>query len=345
MPAAATSRAGQPRPVRPRIGVSSCLLGEQVRFNGGHSRCRFLTDELGPYVDWVPCCPEMAIGLGAPRESLRLTTGGQLVSRAGTADHTAAVAAVPLPAGLDGYVLKSRSPTCGVHGIARYGEAGQPANHRGRGVFAQRLMAAFPLLPVEEEGRLNDDLLREAFTERVFAAARLRGLLSGPWRPRDLIAFHARHKLQLLAHDPRRCLLAGQAVAHAGRRPRAHTAAAYRELFCAAMAVRATRGRHANALQHAFSGAAQGLDWARREDLLTRIEAYRRGEVPLSVPVALIAHHASSSTLPWLAGQTYLQPFPAGLRLRHSVPAGHSRAVRGIAAAELAGHGARTAAG
>jgi uncharacterized protein YbgA (DUF1722 family)/uncharacterized protein YbbK (DUF523 family) len=330
MPTAIASRPGQPRPVRPRIGVSSCLLGEQVRFNGGHSRCRFLTGELGAHADWVPCCPEMAIGLGRPRETLRLTTAGRLVNRSGTADHTAAVAALPLPADLDGYVFKARSPTCGVHGIARYRDAGQPTDHRGRGVFAQRLMAAFPLLPVEEEGRLNDDLLREEFAERVFAGARLRGLLSGPWRPRDLIAFHARHKLQLLAHDPGRYLQAGQVVAHAGRRPRADTAAAYRELFCAAMASKATRGRHANALQHAFSGAARGLDQARREDLLLQIEAYRCGQAPLSVPVALLAHHASSGALPWLAGQSYLQPFPAELRLRHSVPPGpgHPRAVR-----------------
>jgi uncharacterized protein YbgA (DUF1722 family)/uncharacterized protein YbbK (DUF523 family) len=310
MPAAVTSRPGQSRPVRPRIGVPSCLLGEQVRFNGGHSRCRFLTGELAAHADWVPCCPEMAIGLGAPRETLRLTTSGRLVNRSGTADHTAAVAAVPLPADLDGYVLKSRSPTCGVHGIARYRGGGQTADCRGRGVFAQRITEAFPLLPVEEEGCLNDDLLRKAFAERVFAAARLRGLLSGPWRPRDLIAFHARHKLQLLAHDPGRCLRAGQVVAAAGRRPRAETAAAYRELFCAAMAAKPTRGRHANALRHAFSHAGQGLDRARRQDLLTHIEAYRRGQAPLSVPVALLAHDTSDGTLPWLAGQTYLQPFP-----------------------------------
>lgn len=322
MPATITSRPGQQRPVRPRIGVSSCLLGEQVRFNGGHSRCRFLTDELGAHADWVPCCPEMAIGLGSPRETLRLTTAGRLVNRAGTADHTAAVAAVPLPPGLDGYVLKSRSPTCGVHGIARYGNGGQPADHRGRGVFAQRITEAFPLLPVEEEGRLKDNLLREAFAERVFAAARLRDLLAGPWRPPDLIAFHARHKLQLLAHDPSRCLRAGQVVAAAGRRPRAETAAAYQELFCAAMATKATREGHANTLQHAFSYVGKGLDPARRQDLLTHIEAYRRGEAPLSVPVALLAHHASDGTLPWLTSQTYLQPFPAELRLRHSVP-GH----------------------
>jgi uncharacterized protein YbgA (DUF1722 family) len=222
-------------------------------------------------------------------------------------------------------VLKSRSPTYGLHAIARYSDGGQPADHRGRGVFAQRITETFPLLPVEEEGRLNDDLLREAFTERVFAAARLRDLLSEPWRPRDLIAFHARHKLQLLAHDPGCCLLAGQVVAAAGRRPRAETAAAYRELFCAAMAAKATRGRHANALHHAFSRVGQGLGRARRENLLTHIEAYRRGQAPLSVPVALLAHHASDGTLPWLAGQTYLQPFPAELRLRHSVPAGPRR--------------------
>jgi uncharacterized protein YbgA (DUF1722 family)/uncharacterized protein YbbK (DUF523 family) len=305
--------------------VSSCLLGEQVRFNGGHSRCRFLTDELGAHAEWVPCCPELAIGLGSPRETLRLTTAGRLVNRSGTADHTAAVAAVPLPPGLDGYVFKSRSPTCGVHGIARYGDGGQPADHRGRGVFAQRLMAAFPLLPVEEDGRLNDDLLREVFAERVFAAARLRELLSGPWRACDLIAFHARHKLQLLAHDPGRYLLAGQVAADAGRRPRAETAAAYRGLFCTAMAAKPSRGRHANALQHAVGRVGKDLDRARREDLLTHIEAYRRGQAPLSVPVALLAHHASSGALPWLAGQTYLQPFPAELRLRHSVPARPAR--------------------
>jgi len=303
---------GEDDQVRPRDG--GCLLGEQVRFNGGHSRCRFLTGELAAHADWVPCCPEMAIGLGAPRETLRLTTGGRLVNRSGTADHTAAVAAVPLPPDLDGYVLKSRSPTCGVHGIVRYRGGGQPADRRGRGVLAQRITEAFPLLPVEEEGRLNDDLLREAFAERFFATARLRDLLSGLWRPRDLIAFHARHKLQLLAHDPGRCLRAGQVVAAAGRRPPAQTAAA--------LAAKPTRGQHANAPQHAFSHAGQGLDPARRHDLLTHIEACRRGQAPLGVPVPLLAHHTRDGTFPWLAGQTCLQPFPAELRLRHSVP-GH----------------------
>jgi NAD(P)-dependent dehydrogenase (short-subunit alcohol dehydrogenase family)/uncharacterized protein YbbK (DUF523 family) len=197
---------------KPPVGVSSCLLGELVRFNGGHSRFRFLTDELDPYVEWVPYCPEMEIGLGTPRETLRLTDDGRLVSKSGL-DHTAAMAALPLPAGLDGYVLKAKSPSCGIHGIARYDRSGHPADHRGRGLFAQRLIARYPLLPVEDEGRLNDPVLKEEFSERVFAFARLRILFSSSWQPRDLVSFHARHKLQLLAHDPARYRYAGRIVA------------------------------------------------------------------------------------------------------------------------------------
>jgi len=305
---------------RPRVGASSCLLGEPVRFNGGHSRSRFLTEELGEYVDWVPYCPEVEIGLGAPRETLRLTISGRLVSKSGAADHTVAVAALPLPAGLDGYVFKAKSPSCAIHGVPRFNEGGRPADHRGRGVFAQRVLDRYPLLPAEDEGRLNDPVLREEFTERIFAFARLRALLSARWEPRDLVSFHARHKLQLLAHDPARYRAAGRVVAAAGRAPREVTEAAYRDLFLAAMSARATRGRHANALQHAFSRVRRDLGPSRRADLAARIDAYRRGTDPLSVPVAILAHYASDGELPWLTGQTYLEPFPAALRLRHSVP-------------------------
>jgi uncharacterized protein YbgA (DUF1722 family)/uncharacterized protein YbbK (DUF523 family) len=300
---------------RPRIGVSSCLLGEEVRFNGGHKRFRFLTDELDPYVDWVPYCPEIEIGLGTPREPIRLTSDGRLVNRRGTADHTSSMTALPLPIAVDGYVFKAKSPSCGVWGIPRYRADGSVAD-RGRGLYAERVMAADPLLAVEDEGRLNDAGLREAFVERVFAAARLRGLLDGAWEPRDLVAFHARHKLQLLAHHPARYRAAGQVVAAASG---PDAARAYRELFLAAMAERATPGRNANALQHAYSRIGRVLTPPRRGDLVARIEAYRRGEVPLSVPVALLAHYASDGGLPWLASQTFLSPFPAGLRLRHAV--------------------------
>ncbi len=301
----------------PRVGVSSCLLGEEVRFNGGHKRCRFLTDELDPYVDWVPYCPEMEIGLGTPREPIRLTADGRLVNRGGTADHTAAMAALPLPADLDGYVFKAKSPSCGIGAIPRYRDDGQPADHAGRGLYAGRVLARFPLLAAEDEGRLNDAGLREAFTERIFAAARLRSFLAGPWSAGDLVAFHARHKLQLLAHDPARYRAAGRVVAAAGSAPREQTASSYRDMFLAAMASRASRGRHANALQHAYSRIGRELDRPRRHDLVARIDAYRRGEEPLSVPIALLAHYVLG--LPWLAEQTYLRPFPPDLRLRHSV--------------------------
>jgi uncharacterized protein YbbK (DUF523 family) len=204
---------------RPRVGVSSCLLGEEVRFNGGHKRYRFLTDELDPYVDWVPYCPEMEIGLGTPRDAIRLTAAGRLVNRGGTADHTAAMAALPLPADLDGYVFKAKSPSCAIHAIPRYRDDGHPADHAGRGLYAQRVLTRFPLLAAEDEGRLNDPGLREAFAERIFAAARLRTLLAGPWEAGDLVAFHARHKLQMLAHDPARYPLHAE-VAEVVRVPR-----------------------------------------------------------------------------------------------------------------------------
>jgi uncharacterized protein YbgA (DUF1722 family) len=221
---------------RPRLGVSSCLLGEPVRFNGGHSRSRFLTDELGPHVDWVPYCPEMEIGLGTPRETLRLTVDGRLVSRSGAADHTAAM-------------------------------------------------------------------------------ARLRTLLDGPWQPRDLVSFHARHKLQLLAHDPARYRAAGRVAAAAGSAAREAIEVAYRDVFQAAMSTGASRGRHANALRHAFSRIARGLDRRRRVDLSDRIESFEHGVDPLSAPMAILAHYASDRELPWLATQTYLRPYPPELGL------------------------------
>ncbi len=310
---------------RPRVGVSSCLLGEEVRFNGGHKRYRFLTDELGPYVDWVPYCPEVSIGLGTPREAIRLTAAGRLVNRGGTADYTAAMAALPLPADLDGYVFKAKSPSCGIRAIPRYRDEkqrgnDQPADRAGRGLYAARVLGAFPLLAAEDEGRLNDPGLREAFVERIFAAARLRSFLAGAWSAGDLVAFHARHKLQMLAHDPARYRSAGRVVAAAGTAPREQAALAYRDVFLAAMASPASRGRNANALQHAYSRIGRELDRPRRHDLVARIDAYRRGEEPLSVPVALLAHYAPD--LPWLAEQTYLRPFPPDLRLRHSVSAG-----------------------
>lgn len=312
-----------PGDVSPRLGVSSCLLGQPVRFNGGHSRNRFVSDVLAGYVEWVPVCPEVEIGLGAPRESLHLTSEGQLVSTSGQ-DHTAAVTALAQRrrtelAGLAGYVVKSRSPSCGRSSV-RVHAGGQIVTGNGREVFAERVLAADPLLPAEEEGRLNDPLVREAFVEQVWARARLHRLFGGPWRLRDLIGFHARHKLQLMAHDPVRAHQAGHlvAIAHAG--PDDQVRAEYTALFGAAIARRVSRARHCNAMHHAFGLVSDHLDDTRRRDILATIEAYRSGEVPLSVPVTLLRHHADGCSAVYLAAQTYLDPFPAGLGLRNHAP-------------------------
>ena len=308
---------------RPRVGVSSCLLGEEVRFNGGHKRYRFLTDELGRYVDWVPYCPEIEIGFGTPREAIRLTAAGRLANRAGTADHTAAMTGLPLPAELDGYVFKAKSPSCGIRAIPRYRDDGHPADHACRGLYASRVLSAFPLLAVEDEGLLNDPGLREAFTERIFAVARLRSLLGGPWSAGNLVAFHARHKLQMLAHDPARYRSAGRVVAAAGPATggarREATAVAYRDLFLAAMASRASRcsQRQRAAARVQPDRPGTGPAAARRPGGQDRGLPARRGAAQRADRAARPLRAGPAV----VAGQTYLKPFPPDLRLRHSVSA------------------------
>ncbi|MFI6482882.1 YbgA family protein [Nonomuraea sp. NPDC050663] len=311
---------------RPRIAVSSCLLGEPVRFNGGHSRDRFLSGALGDHVDWVPICPEMEAGLGTPRETLRLETTGddtRLMTRKTRTDLTRPMIelAERRAAGLDvdGYVFKAKSPSCGVHGIPRYRPEGPAIDRRNTGVFSGVIMRSHPLLPVEDEGRLNDAVLRESFVERVFAHARLRDLLAGPWRPRDLVAFHARHKMQILSHDPALYREAGRVVAEAGSRPREELATEYADLFRRALARRATAGRNVNVLQHCLG--MLDLDPVRRADLLAVIGSYRTGQVPLSVPVTLLRHHAHGDAAVYVEEQTYFDPYPGELRLRNHVPA------------------------
>jgi uncharacterized protein YbgA (DUF1722 family)/uncharacterized protein YbbK (DUF523 family) len=307
--------------LRPQVGVSSCLLGQPVRHNGGHSRSRFLTDELGFYVDFVPVCPEIEIGLGTPRPALRLMTGGRLVTRDSGADHTAAVAAVEQTrrerlGELSGYVFKGRSPSCALVSAREY-QADHPVSAHAAGAFAGRLLSACPWLPAEEDGRLNDPVLREAFVERIFARARLLAMFGRPWRLGDLVDFHSRHKLQLLAHDRAGYGQCGRLVAGARLQPRAEVAARYRAAFEHTLSRRPSTGRHADVLQHAFGMISSQIDDARRHDILAKIEAYRRHEVPLSVPVALISHHAAGQGAGYLANQTYLDPFPPGLGLRN----------------------------
>jgi uncharacterized protein YbbK (DUF523 family) len=210
-----------------RVGISSCLLGQKVRYDGGHKRDAFLTDVFGPFVEWVPVCPEVEFGMGIPRESIRLVRDGEdvrLVGERSRTDYTATMrpwvrkrARELEKFDLCGYVLKKDSPSCGMERVRVYDANGVPSK-TGRGLFADALISHFEALPVEEEGRLNDARLRENFVERVFAYHRLRALFSGRWTLGKLVAFHTAHKLQLLAHSPAGYRELGRLVASARRR-------------------------------------------------------------------------------------------------------------------------------
>ncbi len=311
-----------------RVGVSSCLLGREVRWNGGHKRDRFLTDQLAGYVEWVPVCPEVEAGLGVPRETLRLTREGddlRLVSERSGRDETARLTAfsrhrVRELEGLDlcGYVLKKDSPSCGFERVRIWNAAGMP-ERRGRGLFAQALAEASPNLPIEEEGRLNDPRLRENWIERVFAYRRLRVLFAGSWRRGDLVRFHTAHKLQLLAHSPSDYRALGRLVADAKAIGRRELREGYESGFMKALSHMATPRRHVNVLEHALGHLRGRLEpWA-RTSLREVIHDYGRGLVPLIVPITLLRHHVEGLGVDYLAGQVYLEPHPSELMLRNHV--------------------------
>jgi uncharacterized protein YbgA (DUF1722 family)/uncharacterized protein YbbK (DUF523 family) len=313
---------------RIRIGISSCLLGNRVRYDGGHKRDRFLDDVLGPFVEWVPVCPEVEVGMGIPRESVRLVRLGDdvrmIAERSGT-DHTEAMRRYTSKklhalASLDlcGYVLKKDSPSCGMERVRLYGEKGQ-AERRGRGMFAAALLERFPHLPVEEEGRLGDAVLRESFIERIFAYRRLRDFFRGRWTVGGLVAFHTAHKLQLMAHAPKAYAELGRLVAGASRMDRTALRDRYVDEFMTALEVKCTPRRHVNVLQHIAGYFRKDLDPAVRQEIATLIEDYRSGLVPLVVPLTLIRHYVRRLGVAYLQGQHYLEPHPKELMLRNHV--------------------------
>lgn len=313
---------------RIRLGVSACLLGEEVRYDGGHKRDRFLTDVLAPYVEWVPVCPEIEIGLGVPRDTLRLVgTPGALrlvVERTGE-DLTARMQRHARERvrglrdlGLDGYVLKRASPSCGLFRVPVYRDQDAPGAD-GRGLFAAELARRLPALPVEEEGRLADPAIRESFIERVFATARWRAFLARAPRSRDLVAFHAAHRYAVLAHSPPHYARLGRLVATVGRPLTRERLEEYGRLLAEALAVRATRGRHASVLRHLAGYFKRDLGPDERAELGEVVDEYRRGLLPVVVPVTLIKHHVRRLGLAYLADQVYLSPHPRELMLRNHV--------------------------
>lgn len=311
-----------------RVGISACLLGKKVRFDGGHKQDAFLVHTFGRWVEWVPVCPELEVGMGVPRESVRLVEhDGEIrmvAPRSGkdwtapmrelSARRVAALASLEL----DGFVLKKDSPSCGMARVKVYREVGMPTK-QGVGLFAAALLGAMPSLPVEEEGRLNDPRLRENFVERVFAHHRLRRLFSGNWGLGDLVAFHTAHKLQLLAHSPAAYTRLGRLVAAAKGYPREEVQAAYTRQFMAGLKALATVRRNANVLLHILGYFKKLLAPADRAEVLGLVEDYRAGLVPLVVPLTLLKHWVRVHEVSYLAQQTYLEPHPKELMLRNHV--------------------------
>jgi len=301
-----------------------------VRYDGGHKRDSFLVDTLGRHVEFVTVCPEVELGLGTPRETLRLEREAsrgpvRLVFAKSREDITRRMRAysekrVARLAGedLSGYVLKKSSPTCGMERVKVWGGKGAPARD-GQGVFAEALLTRFPNLPVEEEGRLQDPKLRENFVERVFAYRRLRDVFAARWQVGDLVRFHTASKLVLLAHSQVAYRELGRLVADAKKRPRAELAAEYETRFMGALANPATTRSHTNVLQHMAGYFKKQLDAASRAELAEEIADYRRGLVPLVAPLTLVRHYVRALDVEYLRGQHYLEPHPKELMLRNHV--------------------------
>jgi uncharacterized protein YbgA (DUF1722 family)/uncharacterized protein YbbK (DUF523 family) len=316
------------KPTTLRLGISACLLGREVRHDGGHKRDPFLVETLGAFVEWVPVCPELELGLGVPREPIRLEgspRAPRLVAPKSGTDHTEAMArfararvADLARLDLSGYVLKKDSPSCGMERVRVWGRSAVPAR-TGIGAFARVLLEALPLLPVEEEGRLHDPRLRDNFVERVFAYGRWTSFLADRPRRGDLVRFHTAQKLLLLAHEPAAYQRLGRLVARAKERPLAEVLADYGRGLMQALRVLATPKRHANVLEHMLGYFSEHLEPAERQEIVELIADHRRGLVPLVVPLTLVKHHVRRFDVTYLAGQAYLDPHPKELMLRNHV--------------------------
>lgn len=320
-----TSQMDGSEPVR--IGVSACLLGTAVRFNGGHQRSSYVAESLGQFVQYVPVCPEVEIGLGTPREAIRLrrSDGGgplQLIGSRTGSDHTEAMQQYSIckldqldALNLSGYIFAKNSPTCGVHRVRVYDQNGVPSRE-GRGLFAAAVVERWPLLPVEEDGRLNDPQLRESFLHRVFAYHRARSLFASAWTLGDLVRFHTREKMLLLAHDPATYRRLGALVAGAKGRPRDEIAEDYLAGFMGGLSRVATAGSHFNALEHVVGFFKRLLKPAEKRELLQLMDDFRRRFVPLAVPLTLVRHYVTSFQIAYLRDQTYLASHPRELMLQ-----------------------------
>jgi uncharacterized protein YbgA (DUF1722 family)/uncharacterized protein YbbK (DUF523 family) len=313
----------------PTLGISQCLLGYNVRYNGGHKHSPLCTEELAKVAEFRPLCPEVGAGLGVPRAPIRMVqrdTGIRLERADGShSDVSAEVFAwcsdtVKTLSHLDGFILTPRSPTCGLQGVKIYHPNGHPMTS-GPGTFARDILRAWPCLPVEDAGRLNDPRLRENFILRVFLHHEWRTQVRCDLSPSALLGFHTRHKYQLMAHSPQAYRMLGRMLSNLSVDTLDVIADTYFHALMDAMRKPATRQRHANALQHLQGYLKTFMTPAQTREMCDTIDSYRLGRVPLIVPMTLIRHFAIShpDSTRYLASQSYLDPYPAELGLRNAI--------------------------
>lgn len=310
------------------VGISACLLGKEVRHDGGHKHSRFCTEVLSQHFDFRSICPELEAGLGVPRPAIHLREypdGIRLLDTKGAADHTSSMqeftnGILPELAHLRGYILMAKSPSCGMSRIKVHNPEGQVVRRDGQGMFAEALMRAYPLLPVEEEGRLNDDALRENFIERVFAYDDwMQNVASENLTAKALIEFHTRHKFQLLAHSEKIYRQLGPMLSDLKSDALEAIASRYILAFMEAMNQKVSRGSHINVMQHLMGYLRDAMEGEDRKVLIEQIDAYGRGEVPLIVPMTLLRMAQRREPVDYLRLQQYLTPYPDELGLRNKV--------------------------
>jgi uncharacterized protein YbgA (DUF1722 family)/uncharacterized protein YbbK (DUF523 family) len=312
--------------VKIKIGISSCLLGERVRYDAGHKLDPYITETLGQYFRWVPVCPEVGAGLTVPREAMRLVgepASPRIVTRKTGIDHTGLISkwserkARELEReDLCGFIFKSRSPSSGLSGVKVYTEEGMPSS-KGTGIFAAVFMRRFPHLPAIDEGRLHDPALRENFIEKVFAYRRWRELASQRKSVGALVKFHTAHKLLVMAHSPRHYREMGALVAGGKKHGITELYEKYLTLFMEAMGLMSTVKKNTNVLQHMMGYFKKDLSPDEKRELAEIIGSYHRGLVPLIVPITMMKHYVRKFGETYLKGQYYLNPHPQELMLRN----------------------------
>ena len=310
------------------LGVSQCLLGDQVRFDGGHKHNHYLTDVLSEYMEFRPVCPEVAIGLGVPRKPIRLVVAGdetQVLSvekpdmNVTDALVEQAKFAVEQMPDICGYVFMQKSPSCGAFGVKRYSSEGVFMDNKGRGAYAKRLMELMPLLPVEEAGRLNDAGLRDNFLTRVFAYHDFKTQVATAPTAKKLIDFYSRYKYQVMAHHVPSYFSIGRYLSNLSGLDIATCCEGFFRLLMEALSHHATRKGNTNAIMHLRGYLKVHLNTQDKHELSQLIDSYKAGIVPLVVPLTLLKHHLLKLDNPYLKAQTFWAPHPEKLGLRNPI--------------------------